>query len=206
MDVNIINKCEGTVKANVIEENDNINVHIFYSEGKRPLNECKVGQTIIISGIKFTILEKSGDTVAVVSKNSIGDLRFGNNNNYLGSSIEKYLNGEFFQSIAASIGSDNIIEHTVDLRAGDGLDTYGKIKNKISLLTIDLYRRYRRLLPNLSKDWWLATACSTTDNNISRGVCVVRSDGLLDWGGCDFCYGVRPYFILNSSIYVSLLD
>ena len=40
-------------------------------------------------------------------------------------------------------------------------DSYGETTQKIFLLTCDMYRKYRSVIPNLDDGWWLATAYST---------------------------------------------
>lgn len=67
----------------------------------------------------------------------------------------------------------------------------------------DLYRRYREFLPAISSACWTATKVTTLDNDYARGVCIVRSCGILSWNVYDCSYGVRPFCILNSSVLVS---
>ena len=56
------------------------------------------------------------------------------------------------------IGEENLLEHTVDLTANDGLKDYGEVKAKASLLTADRYRKYVQILDTVKMEdyWWLA--------------------------------------------------
>ena len=94
-----------------------------------------------------------------------------------------------------------------DLLSMDGLDDYGECEDKISLLTMDEYRKYHKILGVNKKYndwWWTITPASTPQNGYSRGVCCVDSSGVLYWCGCGYCFGVRPFLTLDSSVLVSL--
>lgn len=126
----------------------------------------------------------------------------GNSNNFPKGTLCKYLNGEFVKELEAN-GADTstIIPMTIDLTSDDGLKDYGETTQKIFLLTCDMYRKYRSVIPNLDDWWWLATACSTESNRCAHYVRTVLSDGSLGSGSAyDDHFGVRPAFYLNSSI------
>lgn len=203
MKVNVINKVKG-INFEVNEVNGVVNVQIYEAGKMKKLCDCKKKDIVKIAGVEFVVLEVSGDTVALITKESIGNFQFGNNNNWAESYIRKELNtGEFYKKISAAVGKENITEHKVDLTANDGLKDYGSCRDKISILTCDLYRRYRDCLPNCGRVCYLATADSTKSNEDSRLVCVVSWSGALLWHDCGYSYGVRPFLILDSSILVS---
>ena len=85
----------------------------------------------------------------------------------------------------------------------DGQTEYAHCKDKISILTVDEYRKYRKFLPNMDKWWWLITPWSTPYNDYFKSVAVVSSSGNVDDYYCDFDYGVRPVCIFSSSIFES---
>lgn len=124
--------------------------------------------------------------------------------NWKNSNLRDYLNEEFLEKIAAEIGLENIVPFERDLLSLDGQTEYGKCEDKISLLTVDEYRKYRNLIPN-TKDcwWWLVSPWSTPCNDYKRTVAVVSSAGYVDNDDCRSCSGVRPVCIFSSSIFES---
>lgn len=159
-------------------------------------------------GLDCIVLDVEQDKILVLAKESIGNMPFdeGNSNNFPKGTLCKYLNDEFIKKLKAD-GADTsaLIPTTIDLTSDDGLKDYGETTQKIFLLTCDMYRKYRSVIPNLDDWWWLATAYSTESNGYARNARFVGSDGsLLD----NFAYagynGVRPAFYLKSSIFESL--
>ena len=75
--------------------------------------------------------------------------------------------------------------------------------DKISILTVDEYRKYRKFLPNMDKWWWLLTPWSTPANDYSTTIAIVSpSGGVIDYSYSDG-FGVRPVCIFSSSIFES---
>ena len=172
--------------------------------GSKELGKVEVGKTAKLGEFEVIVLEHSAETTAVILKGLYKESEeFGKNNNFDGSYVDKYCK-EFERKFAKIIGSENIIEHKVDLTSDDGLKCYGTVRRKVSLLTTDLYRRYVEILDNHKLDawWWLATPHSTPKHCDYNWVkCVAPS------GNVYFSYndgsGVRPFCILKSSIFVS---
>lgn len=170
----------------------------------------KIAPSSVINygGLDCIVLDVEQDKILVLAKESIGDMPFdeGNSNNFPKGTLCKYLNGEFIKKLKAN-GADTsaIIPTTIDLTSDDGLKDYGETAQKIFLLTCDMYRKYRSVIPNLDDWWWLATAYSTESNgyaSIARSVC--SDGGLYNGRACDGLIGVRPAFYLKSSILESL--
>lgn len=127
-------------------------------------------------------------------------------NNLETSSLLNYLNTTYIKEVEEDFGAENIIEHETNLLSLDGLDDYGTIKSKISLLTLDDYRCGRKnkvITENMERAWWLATPDSTPSGYSARYVRCVDSGGSVYYGGCVWAWGVRPFFSLKSSIFVS---
>lgn len=170
----------------------------------------KIAPSSVISygGLDCIVLDVEQDKILVLAKESIGNMPFdeGNSNNFPKGTLCKYLNGEFIKTLKAN-GADTsaLIPTTIDLTSDDGLKDYGETTQKIFLLTCDMYRKYRSIIPNLDDWWWLATAYSTESNGYAHSARTVYSDGGLDsriaYNGN---YGVRPAFYLKSSILESL--
>lgn len=170
----------------------------------------KIAPSSVISygGLDCIVLDVEQDKILVLAKESIGNMPFdeGNSNNFPKGTLCKYLNGEFIKKLKAN-GADTsaLIPTTIDLTSDDGLKDYGETTQKIFLLTCDMYRKYRSVIPNLNDWWWLATAYSTESNGYAYGARLVYSDGSLDNDdACHGDYGVRPAFYLKSSILESL--
>lgn len=170
----------------------------------------KIAPSSVISygGLDCIVLDVEQDKILVLAKESIGNMPFdeGNSNNFPKGTLCKYLNGEFIKTIKAN-GADTsaLIPTTIDLTSDDGLKDYGETTQKIFLLTCDMYRKYRSIIPNLDDWWWLATAYSTESNGYAYVARAVRSDGGLSSNvACLGSFGVRPAFYLKSSILESL--
>ena len=170
----------------------------------------KIAPSSVISygGLDCIVLDVEQDKILVLAKESIGNMPFdeGNSNNFPKGTLCKYLNGEFIKKLKAN-GADTsaLIPTTIDLTSDDGLKDYGETTQKIFLLTCDMYRKYRSVIPNLNDWWWLATAYSTESNGYAYRARHVYSGGSL--GNSDACNGndgVRPAFYLKSSILESL--
>lgn len=124
--------------------------------------------------------------------------------NWENSNLRNYLNEEFLEKIVAEIGLENIVPFERNLLSLDGQTEYGKCEDKVSLLTVDEYRKYRSLIPN-TKDywWWLVSPWSTPCNDYDMSVTVVSSAGGISHDFCNFNLGVRPVCIFSSSIFES---
>ena len=169
------------------------------------LSDIPTGETFKIGEYEFIVLEQSRDTTTVILKNLLYEKKeFGKSNNYKNSYIDDICN-DFASDISGFIGKENLIEHTVDLTADDGLKDYGDIKRKMSLLTANLYRRYIEILDKykIDKWWWTATAYSTPTHDDSTWVKCVSPYGSISDNGCSNNNGVRPFCILKSNIFVS---
>lgn len=170
----------------------------------------KIAPSSVINygGLDCIVLDVEQDKILVLAKESIGNMPFdeGNSNNFPKGTLCKYLNGEFIKKLKAN-GADTsaLIPTTIDLTSDDGLKDYGETTQKIFLLTCDMYRKYRSVIPNLDDWWWLATAYSTESNGYALSARGVGSAGSLGNSyACGGDRGVRPAFYLKSSILESL--
>lgn len=163
-----------------------------------------IGDTFELADTTWKILDITSAGYICLADN-IENMEFdSNSNNWENSGLREYLNEKFFEKIAAEIGSENIIPFERNLLSLDGQTEYGKCEDKVSLLTVDEYRKYRSLIPN-TKDywWWLVSPWSTPCNDYERAVAVVSSAGNIISNGCNNINGVRPVCIFSSSIFES---
>ena len=165
----------------------------------------KIGEIKQIAGEDFIILDVLENGVVCLSKDfAYTDTMFDvNSNNYANSSIRKTLNTEYLKKIADVVGEENIVECEIDLTSDDGLDDYGKVADKIGLLTVDMYRKYNRIIEKYPVNdwWWLSTPLSTPHRGYSLFVRCVLYNGSLDCDGCGNGRGVRPFCIFDPSIF-----
>lgn len=165
-----------------------------------------VGTTFKTGTLEHIILahdEESGTTMCLLKDfwdTAPFDRKTGN---YAESSIRNDLNTRFFKVLAAEVGEENIIEHEVDLITDDGRKDYGTVNDKISLLTTAQFREFIEILDeyNPGRWWWTATALSS--KTWTDCVRCVSYYGFLNYDICDYSGGVRPFYILKSSISVS---
>lgn len=163
-------------------------------------------------GQKFIALEHTKSGTVVVTDECIGQRAFdesdsGNeiHNDWKTSTLKQWLNEDFLKKlIGAGADLTAFYPMLLDLTADDGLDDYGTDKSRVGLLSVDAYKKYRKLLEPISASWWTITPYSTKSNGYSCYVRGVDSDGALT---NDNAYnggnGVRPLFSLQSSILVS---
>ena len=164
------------------------------------------GKIAKIGEYEFIVLEQYAGTVALLLKNTLCDRKFDSKfNNFAESDIREYLD-EFADKLADLVGEDNIVEHTVDLTSDDGLKCYSSCDCRVSLLTAQMYRDNVYTIDKYKVDkwWWLATAYSTSKHGDTTWVKCVSPSGHMNVNGLYYYYfGVRPFCILKSNIFVS---
>lgn len=169
------------------------------------LKEIPAGETVKIGDYVFIVLQQYDETTKLILKDILKKNRFGENNNYRKSEVDKICEA-FADSISDIIGEENIIPHTLDLTSDDGLEDYGLITRRASLITADMYRRFVYILDKYKLDswWWLATALTTKTHDDETWVkCVAPSGGISNFDCCFNFIGVRPFCVLRSDIFVS---
>ena len=165
----------------------------------------KIGETKTIAGEEYIILDTLENGVLCLKRNFAYEDTFFDrqSNNYANSDIRKRLNTKYLKKIADVIGEENIIECEIDLTSDDGLDDYGKVTDKVGLLTADMYRKYNRIIEKYPvNDWWfLSTPYSTEHRGYKYAVRCVDFIGSLYCNFCSNSIGVRPFSIFSTSIF-----
>lgn len=176
-----------------------------------PKGECNkrfskcftIGDTFELAGVNWKIIDITSDGYVCLA-DSIGDMKFDSeNNDWRTSNLRKYLNEEFLKKIESEIGAGNLIEFERNLFSLDGQTEYGTCDDKVSLLTVDEYRKYRKLIPNTGDWFWLISPWSTPCNGFKNSVTVVGPSGNFVWYGYFNSFGVRPFCIFSSAIFES---
>lgn len=150
------------------------------SIGARPMIEIKhnyrIGEVIKFGAyagrkIEWQVLECQSDRLLVISRYGLLNRPFNNELkevSWASSSIRKWLNKEFFQSVFSNEEKERVIEHSF---TSDDFEEYGlqekfQFKDRVSLLSVDEYLKYFRrnlpwrclLLPNkIKRQCWLRT-------------------------------------------------
>lgn len=179
-------------------------VNILEGNSKRKIGvEPKAGNQFELAGLKWKILDVlDSGCMCLAEKSEL--TRFDPDiNDWRISELRQHLNSDLLEKIENEIGEENVIKFERDLLSVDGQNQYRACKDKVSLLTLDEYRKYRSLIPNEEYYWWLLTPWSTGCNGYSLGVTVVLPSGFLSYGLCSVSYGVRPVCIFSPSIFES---
>lgn len=206
MNINVINNVDKELNVIVNKENnDNIEIIIDLKNDNIDLLALKQGDVFHKNNVEYIVLEQLPDKQTVVIRKYLLENKMefdSDNNNWKTSSIRERLNNNvdgYLREVEDAFGKDKIVTHTVDLLSLDGLDDYGTSNDKISLLTIDQYRKYRKILSeNINKWWWLLTPDSTSSGSSASFVRYVDSDGSVGYDLCGYDGGVRPFFIIQS--------
>ena len=138
------------------------------------LSTLKDGARFVYGGVEWVKLEhlytESGklETVAIAAE-PVFERAFDeeNCNDWRKSSLRRELNGPFLDTLIAE-GADPAAfkEFESDLTADDGMTDYGTARDKIALITCDLYREHRALLPKIGCWWWTLNTRPTPATSI----------------------------------------
>lgn len=164
-----------------------------------------IGGKFELAGLMWTILDITDKGYMCLADRLEDSMSFANkSNDWSNSGLREYLDNVFLERIAGEIGKENIIPFNRNLLSLDGQTEYGECEDMVSLLTVDEYRKYRKLIPNAGYWWWTCTPWSTESNSYEVETTVVSPSGFF---GSHYCYnylnGVRPFCIFSSAIFES---
>lgn len=176
-----------------------------YERLKEKYQKPEIGKTIEVAGIKWLVLDKLEKGYLVISDEFYGKSReFDTDcNNWDSSDLRQELNTELRRKIEEAVGEGGLLKFTRDLLSMDGQTEYGSCEDYVSLISVDEYRKYRKLLPNTGEWWWTLTPDSTKCNDDTSYIRVVSPSGRISSNGYYGSYGVRPVCIFSSSIFES---
>ena len=161
---------------------------------EKTLKTGKIGQfgaesRVTYGGVKWVVLDARPNMSLCLAedvlKDENGEVRYmafdtDNKNDFAASSVRAFLNGDFLEELAAA-GADKeaFVPIVLDLTSDDGLDDYGTDSAKIGLITDQMYRAFRKIIPKASEDYWTCTPFSTERNGYKSIVRSVYASGAL---------------------------
>ena len=176
-------------------------------ESKIKLSELRRGESFMIGEHEFIVLDQGVDVTKVISKGFMAEnISFDpDTRDYNKSEIKKFIEEKIQPVIESEVGAENIVEHEVSLRSLDMQKEFEDVSAKVRSITFDEARLYNDLLVNEDLDnwWWTLTPWSTAKRGYRYGMSVVCPSGCIGYGYCNNGYGVRPFCILKSNIFVS---
>ena len=163
----------------------------------------KIGDTFELAELTWKILDRTDKGIVCLAERIKDSFNFGLNNDWKESSLRKYLNKDFYENLVDEIGEDHVVTFERDLISLDGQKEYGKCEDKVSIISLDEYRKYRELIPNAEYWWWTLTPDSTKCNGDTSWIRIVSPSGGVRNDDCDGSNGVRPLCIFSSSLFES---
>lgn len=181
------------------------NLNEAYEQLKKKYQKQEIGKTIEVAGIKWLVLDKLEKGYFAISEDFYGRGReFDDNcNDWKSSDLRNELNTDLRKKLESELGTDSLVEFERNLLSLDGQTEYGTCRDYVSLISVDEYRKYRKLLPNTNKWWWTLTPDSTKCNDDTSYIAVVSPSGLIRRNYYYNGFGVRPVCIFSSSIFES---
>lgn len=172
---------------------------------------CEVGNDEVfeIAGIKFFKASDFFGQSTIVAKDSVFQSKFGKNNNFAESEILKRLQREILPELKKAVGCDRYVyDVSIKLSALDGSQEYDNVISEIGIPSLEFYQQYIEIFDKhgLDEYWWLATPWATPKRGYDKNVLCVTPQGDIDDYYCDDGSGVRPFCILSSSIFVSVVN
>lgn len=179
-------------------------VSILESNSKRKIDvEPKAGNQFELAGLKWKIIDVLDLGCMCLAEKSESTRFDPDINDWRISELRQHLNSDLLEKIENEIGEENVIGFERNLLSVDGQKEYEKCKDKVSMLALDEYRKYRSLIPNEEYYWWLLTPWSTPCNEYYKWTAVVLPSGYIYGNICYNCLGVRPVCIFSPSIFES---
>lgn len=189
---NLINESEDSASKTL----DKIKTAI--QNAKRPdFSKIKDGEHFMYHGIEFIRLGLEQGGVLCMTAKPIAEETFDPNgcNNWAKSRARKKLNTEFL----SLMDENDLLPFESDLTADNGDTAYGKCVDKIGILSCDLYRKYRKIVPLFDEWMWTCTPwhCGTPTSGYASGVRLVYSDGTVNYTTAHIASGLAPACIFH---------
>lgn len=207
--IKIINKLWESVSVSVVDDNGIVTVTIDRPEDRAELSSLCPGDIFRAGGAEYMVLEQhESGTAAVVRRDPLkGSMVFDpSSSNWKTSSIRAYLNSVYLDGLTEVFGLGSIAAYVTDMLSLDGLGDRGKCVDKISLLDIGQFRRYRKYLGQpLGRPWWLVTPDFAPSGFSGNSVLYVGESDDVGIQPCGFSAPLRPFLTLRSDVRVALV-
>lgn len=179
-------------------------------KGNVRLSEIPVGGKFDTGIGRFIVLEQKGEKTAVITEELYRkDVRFDDDSNeYFTSELSDLFEEEIFPEFKEEFGAENLCDATTSLVTVDMQNKDEELHAKARPLTFEEARKYNELLVNKDlPDWyWTCTAWSTEERGWPYSVAVVSPGGSFGSDSYGISFGVRPFCILKSNIFVSKVE
>lgn len=188
-----------------VEELEKQMKEVMYKKSVKIKKELGIGDVFDLAGLKWKILDITEKGYFCLSENFYGENRVfdSDSSDWKTSSLRKKLNSDLVKEIEKEIGEENLVKFERNLFSLDGQTEYGICEDKVSIISVDEYRKYRKLIPNTKEYWWTLTPWSTPCNNYETSMAVVCPSGCIYGSDSYYDVGVRPVCIFSSSIFKS---
>ena len=176
-----------------------------WAETKRKLGDLNPGDVFKgKSETEYIVCGHEHFVTYVVRRKLLDEtMRFGDTNNWTESNIRKYLNEDYVQVIEREFGNGNIVAFERDLISLDGYNDYATCVDKVSVMNVMEYVKYHKYVGNCDFRYVLITPDSTPSGFSAGDVRFVSGGGRVGCRWCGSGFGVRPFFVLKSSTFVS---
>ena len=159
----------------------------------------QAGERFVRGGIEFVALGmEQGGVLAVAAKRLEDEMAYDEDscNDWRKSSLRKYLNEEFVKNF----DKGDLLPFVSDLTSDDGMTDYGTSEDFVALLSDNLYRKYRKFMPQYDTWVWTITPWSCHPG-YANGERYVSTSGALGINLANYGYGVAPACIFNPEIF-----
>lgn len=167
------------------------------NERKPDFSKIKDGDHFTYRGIEFIRLGEEQGGILCMTAQVWNETSFDENgcNDWRKSSARKLLNSEFLDLL----NKDDLLPYRSDLTADNGDTVYGECADYIGLLSCDLYRKYRKIVPLFDEWMWTCTpwCCGTPHSGSAHHVRRVYTDGSLYDHYAYIAYGLAPACIFH---------
>lgn len=159
------------------------------------------GDHFFYHGIRFLRLGEEQGGILCMTSQVWKEAAFDENgyNDWRKSSARKLLNSKFLDLL----NIDDLLPYTLDLTADNGDTTYGECADYIGLLSCDLYRKYRKIVPLFDEWMWTCTPwhCGTPNSGFAGSVCHVGPGDTLNVYTVSSSIGLAPVCIFKKEIF-----
>lgn len=159
----------------------------------------KPGEIFSYNGVSFVALGiEQGGLLAIVAEPLEEEMAYDEQrcNDWRKSSLRKYLNGDYLEEL----GKEHLLPFTSDLTSDDGMKDYGTSEDFVFLLSDNLYRKYRAVIPSYGVWWWTITpySCLPSTAYFER---IVFIDGSLSGYSAVSAGAVAPACLFNPKFF-----